>query len=1014
MQGEDKNLGEASFDLSNVRSGDRITVSLHDRDQKLYFSLERGAASRASGSFSGFGAHRAWQPLRGGSGARNGGGGGAKRSQGGDEGVPMPCAFNAADNNAPQPVWGVVSIYGQTTAVRLSAVNGCTVAGAHTPLKAGPDGNISLGTRVFRRGGGSSGSGDASSSSGAGARHAGGGTLLGWKHRGEVVGDFGDAASLPDGLCKVDFDRGGSWNVYMDECCLEDLSLPDAGGTAAESAAATSSGSSGNGSTGLSGRKRTAKVERWLRGSIQLRSLPEFPGDNLRTAHTLQGNDCFAYNRTVVVQHSLPLTQVRAVEVAPSSCTSSSTTAAASSSSGSGSGGSSAEKEADDEEKTVTFDITYYELADGRGWIHDFDRDHLHESGKRLPSIRRVKDPLLGKRVRLTSGSSSGRGSVRWGEKGGWPQDVSSAMATVLSVDSYEETVDLVLDDGRCLLKQPRHCLAEADLSAVSSSSWSSGGGSRGAASSGGSRRGGRSSGVSGAAAPPPLALQRTFTAVSTEQRPVSNGGFEFTRREDYVHVDSFLATASNIDGDGDDSGSGVASSGGGSNRVALRALNNSSHRGSWSGDSTLAGSACDASPALTRNSSSSSSGSHRRLNNQFKAALHPRLEVRFRLAPASSSSNEKEVNRDGNESTSPACEEQAAVNDDDSTESHPTALRSGMTMFQAAHKLAERAALAAAREKPANDHKNSRSPAQPLSSLAKVFALPPAAHDDAFDLECSVVVVGSTNNNTSSGRMLSADDESNRISSVSVRNRSPKSPLSSQQSVVLAIQGGSNLSDPVEVLYALRALLLEASAHADPSAAAANAKTSTSTLSDVAAAAASLLQDESLWVNPSLERKLLAQLKPLAVVTGAVPSWVRWLPKVVPFLWSKPTRERQMRCMAFGVSRGIVAMQEDRHPIAALEREVAACFQLMTAESLERAQRLEQTIQRVMERHATSPLARNTLTNVAVSPGWQLLAQAEAVFANVPFLRSGSLEVSSARLWFVNCAYHPSPFFFC
>jgi hypothetical protein len=457
----------------------------------------------------------------------------------------------------------------------------------------------------------------------------------------------------------------------------------------------------------------------------------------------------------------------------------------------------------------------------------------------------------------------------------------------------------------------------------------------------------------------------------------VSNGGFEFTRREDYVNVDSFLTTAMNL-----------AENASGGRARDYRSGGGGEGSSTWSDESTSVVNACDASPALTRNSSSSG---RQRINLQRNEALHPRLEVRFRLAPSSSSSGEQGTSRDGNDDSSSATSEDLAAVDDataHSAEPRPTALRSGMTMFQAAHKLAERATLAAARNPPpvnAQMNGNSDQP-QTSSSFEKVFALPPAANDDAFDLECSVVVVGNNENNNSETGM-SVGVENDRNGEVSLRGRD--SPLTSQQNLELAIQSGSNLSEAIEVLYALRAVLLEGSAHADPKIA-----SNPNSTSSVAAAAASLLRDESLWVNPSLERKLSTQLKPLAVVTGAVPSWVRWLPRVVPFLWSKKTRERQMRCMAFGVSRGIVAMQEDRHPIAALEREVAACFQLMTAESLERAQRLEQTIQRMTERHATSPLARNTLTNVAVSPGWQLLAQAEAVFANVPFLRSGSLEV--------------------
>ena len=77
------------------------------------------------------------------------------------------------------------------------------------------------------------------------------------------------------------------------------------------------------------------------------------------------------------------------------------------------------------------------------------------------------------------------------------------------------------------------------------------------------------------------------------------------------------------------------------------------------------------------------------------------------------------------------------------------------------------------------------------------------------------------------------------------------------------------------------------------------------------------------LWVNEALEEKLLLQLRPLGVITGAVPGWVRLLPRAAPFLFSGELRRKQLRFMAFGVSRAIAAMQEDRHPVAKLQREV-------------------------------------------------------------------------------------------
>ena len=55
---------------------------------------------------------------------------------------------------------------------------------------------------------------------------------------------------------------------------------------------------------------------------------------------------------------------------------------------------------------------------------------------------------------------------------------------------------------------------------------------------------------------------------------------------------------------------------------------------------------------------------------------------------------------------------------------------------------------------------------------------------------------------------------------------------------------------------------------------------------------------------------------------------------------------------------------------------------------------RLNQQIEDRVQRHATSQLAKNMLKNVHSAGGWALLAEAEWVFADVAFLRSGALEV--------------------
>jgi hypothetical protein len=53
--------------------------------------------------------------------------------------------------------------------------------------------------------------------------------------------------------------------------------------------------------------ERNAQVERWLRGSIQLRSRPEFPGDAYRTIHTLSAGDTFKFTETRELVHLISL-----------------------------------------------------------------------------------------------------------------------------------------------------------------------------------------------------------------------------------------------------------------------------------------------------------------------------------------------------------------------------------------------------------------------------------------------------------------------------------------------------------------------------------------------------------------------------------------------------------------------------------------------------------------------------------------------------------------------------------
>ena len=66
-----------------------------------------------------------------------------------------------------------------------------------------------------------------------------------------------------------------------------------------------------------------------------------------------------------------------------------------------------------------------------------------------------------------------------------------------------------------------------------------------------------------------------------------------------------------------------------------------------------------------------------------------------------------------------------------------------------------------------------------------------------------------------------------------------------------------------------------------------------------------------NLWRSTKFERKLTEQLSdPLAIATGALPPWVRWLPPLCPSLWSKQCRMKRLRFIGFGVSRAVELLQ--------------------------------------------------------------------------------------------------------
>jgi hypothetical protein len=605
---------------------------------------------------------------------------------------------------------------------------------------------------------------------------------------------------------------------------------------------------------------RYARVERWLRGSIQLRSRPEFPGDSYRTMHTVSAGELFKFTETKQVYFTLVTSKSK------SSKTSSKA--------------SSLSSLPQPSKKLPKMCITYYKLADGRGWVHDFDRDHI---SPRKPSISVVSNSIVGRRLSLKSNTNLK--SYTTGEK--------INMVTVLFENDHDKTIDLVADDGQCYLNEPRSCVEEEEKKS-------------------------RSPG-----APSPSALQRTFSAVTTEQNPVSNGGFEFVRRETYRNVQEFL----------------------------------------------------DKEEAVSSQSAQESVKSE----DSSKQRLFPQLTVKFSVLPKTNIMKNKNKKRISKEKLD-IKEKDAAKDIIGSLSDSAVELPSRSTLFQAIHKLQGSELL-----------------------------------DDYFELFCTV----------SSVEDNSLKETSN--SDQSILNEQSNVWVEESHETQLAKIGSEGFADSVKLLIILQRVLSEHIVSNPPLTAAASTSYSLKqeTKEDVddnneilqkkknninfirnqigslhfsdkvKEVAELLLSSPELWINGVLQAKLSSHLKPVAVVTGAVPEWIRWLPGLAPFLFSYKLRERMMKFMAFGISRGIVSLQEERYPVLALEREVASCYQLMTAASLEKAQRLEQAMQRTMEKHATSQLAKNNLKNVSVLPAWMLLREAIAIFSDARFLRSGSLEVT-------------------
>jgi len=661
------------------------------------------------------------------------------------------------------------------------------------------------------------------------------------------------------------------------------------------------------GKEGNSHDPQNARVERWLRGSIQLRSRPEFPGDPYRTLHTLSAGESFKFTETKEITYMLSSNPP-----IPPATTKSSTSS------------NKKQQENDDDDNSNNKDdadpslaspktpggsrkkklpkkirITYYKLADGRGWVHDFDRDFV---SPRRPSIRIVSNSLVGKRLRFKNAeklmlfNSLLPSSSRSDKK-------SIDLVTVLS-DNEDGTLDLVSANGQCFLNEPRTSVDENTRTKK-----------RGAAGT-----------------PSPCALQRTFSAVSTDQNPVSNGGFEFTRRENYSDVSEFLKKE----------------------RAAnAQMMNAQSVHSDDSPSSTLA--------------------SFDGLMNAF-----PQLVVKFSVL--AKNDQRKSITYTNTKQRVEEVDLKTTSNED----FHGVELPNQSTLFQAIHKLHGGVHI--------DDYFDIACSVTQRSDDVSDIPIVPLINPTAENMTSrNVTLTRKQNDNTASDVNNNDDDGSGKVASV----------FTDSVKLLIILQSvlrDSILTNPILFPTCTNNKSKEENINnheTNEKMALRNQIGRYRYSEEIRSTTKSLLSSKSIWVNSLLEAKLSTQLKPVAVVTGAIPDWIRTLPRLAPFLFSLKLRERLMAFMAFGISRGIVSLQEERYPVQALEREVASCFQLMTAASLEKAQRLEQVMQRTMEKHATSQLSKNHLKNVSVFPGWKLLREAIATFSDARFLRSGSLDVT-------------------
>lgn len=132
-------------------------------------------------------------------------------------------------------------------------------------------------------------------------------------------------------------------------------------------------------------------------------------------------------------------------------------------------------------------------------------------------------------------------------------------------------------------------------------------------------------------------------------------------------------------------------------------------------------------------------------------------------------------------------------------------------------------------------------------------------------------------------------------------------------------------------------------------------------------------------WVNQKLTRKMLKQLNdPLAIASGATPTWLQLLPNKYPFLFSLTVRQKQLLSTGFGVSHSVNWVQTQvararREQLAdhrsAAERAAAAAAEHedmeQMAEAAERLAEVEDEVDRERIGHLKSDIVKLCRENI-------------------------------------------------